>query len=195
MKSLLTLSLAVVALSTTVSAQAVIIDAKFSGKVTEQVGTTFAVNAAISGQFLYDTDLSKYTSFVIGGLSVAPGYSSIADMTPDRNTVLYEAQVSALNPGVTVNNTFKLNLEAGGNPFPAVTAIALLTNSGLASNLDPLVSSFGYYTANANGTNIKSLSASLTSLTVTAVPEPSTALMLAAGAAVLALSRLRKTRC
>jgi hypothetical protein len=194
MKSLSTLCVAAATLATALSAQAVIIDAKFSGNVKEQAGTTFAVGAAISGEFFFDTATNKYLSFVIGGLSVAPGFDSKADMSPDQYQALYQADLSALTPGVTINSNFKLDLQAGGAFFPTNSAVALLTSSALASNLDPLASSFGFYTGNADGTNIKSLNASLKSLSITAVPEPSTALMLAAGAALLALRGVRKAR-
>jgi PEP-CTERM motif len=194
MKAVFTLSLAVAALVTTVSAQAVIVDAKFSGVVQSQSGTTFATGAPISGEFIYDTVTSQYTSFVIGGLSVATGYESKADMTPDGNSVLYQAQVSAALTGGPVNNTFALNLEAGTTPFPLVSAAALLTNAALFTKLDFAASTFGFYSGNANGTNIKQLTASLNALSITAVPEPATWALFAAGAALLSLRGVRKTK-
>jgi hypothetical protein len=115
-------------------------------------------------------------------------------MALDLNGALYEAQIAASGTTRTTNSTFQLDLQAGGNPFPAVTAIALRTNSGLAANLDPNNSTFGFYIGNADGTNIKSLNASLKTLSVTAATVPSTALMLAASAALLALRGVRKTR-
>lgn len=178
MKQSIILALAVTTAATSLSAQADIITAQFAGNVQAQSGTSFVLNAPISGQFVYDTVSSKYLNFTIGGQAPAAGFASSADITPDQYSAIYEAQLSP-QPGNTLNSTFTLDLE-GINKWPGFNAIALLSNtSALPSNLDYAASTFGFYIANSDGTAIRSLTAGLNTLSVTAVPEPgSWALML-----------------
>ena len=186
MKRISTLALAVTALATTLSAQADVIDAKFSGTVQSQINAGVAVNSPIAGEFIFDTSSASFTMFVIGGKSVAAGFSSLADMTPDKYTALYTAQVSPTTNGGNVNSTFTVDLEALNAGWAAANAVALLTNTAqLATNLDTVNSSFGYYTSNADGSNVKSLTAVLTSLQVTAVPEPATTALWLSGVIVI----------
>ena len=198
MQRLLTLAVAVAAVATTLSAHAEVIDATFSGTVSAQTGTPFALGATIGGEFTYDTSTSSYVSFKVGGQSVAAGYASTADFSPDLYTALYRAQLSPVPQGgepnsTFLNSTFVVDLEALNAPWASANPIALLSsNAQLAGNLDKINSSFGYYTANADGTNIKSVTASLASLVVTTVPEPATALLFAAGAALLGLRSVRR---
>jgi hypothetical protein len=52
---------------------------------------------------------------------------------------------------------------------------------------------FTYYMANSNGTNLQTLTATLTGITVSAVPEPSAMALLLAGIAVVgAVARRRQ---
>ena len=174
-------------------AAATVIDAKFSGTVASQTSTSFAVGAAISGEFLYDTAAAQYLSFVIGGQSVASGFASTAAVTPDRYSAIYQAQLSPVPLPGTRNDTFTVDLE-GQNPWPSNDAVALLTNgSQLASNLDTTLSSFGFYDAAANGTDVHSLNATLSTVQIAAVPEPSTAVLLLLGVAAVA-RRLRHSK-
>jgi hypothetical protein len=192
MKRLLTLAVAVAAVASPLSAQAAVLDVNFSGLVQSQTGTTFAVGSPISGEFLYDASSSTYLSFKIGGYSVAPGYASSASVTPDQYSALYTAQVSPVPLGGTINSTFSLDLE-GMNQWPTFDAVALLTHSSqIPGNLDTTLSNFGFYTANADGTNIQQLTASITRF---AVPEPASFGLLLVGAAAMFSQRLtRRTR-
>ena len=191
MKRFISLVCAATAILTTAPASATLLDARFSGIVDSQQNTTFATGAAIAGEFIYDTLTNRYVRFNIGGLSVAPGYSSSASITPDLYSALYQAQVSPVLSGGTLNSTFTVDLEAL-NRWPSGNAVALLLNAAqLATNLDTTLSTFGFYTANADGTNIRSLSANLTSIRV-AIPEPETALLLLAGVVAFCVPRLRR---
>ena len=193
MKRLLSIAGAFVALAAAAPAHAFLIDARFAGIVdTQRNYPTLPSGASVDGEFVYDTATSRYVSFTIGGLSVAPGYASTASVTPDLYSAIYQAQLSPV-PGGTLNSTFNLDLEGIGR-WPSSNAIALLLNaSQLANNLDTTLSTFGFFTGNADGTNIRSLSAALSRIQVTAIPEPGSVLLLVAGAAAAAM-RLRRRR-
>ncbi len=184
MKTLSAIALAVAALGTAASAQADVIDVTFSGVVQSQIGTTAVVNSPISGRFKYDTVLAAYTMFTIGGQSVAAGFASMADMSPDKYTALYTAQLSPVAVGGDVNSTFTVDLE-GIAPWTASGAVALLTSAQLATNVDTTLSNFSYYMANSNGTNLQTVTASLTAIQVSAVPEPTSLALLLAGVAAV----------
>lgn len=195
MKTSVVVSLGVAALATASSAQAALVNATFSGTVSTQTATSFAVGAAVGGSFSYDTTTGRYLSFDVAGQSVAPSFVSTATFTPDRYSAIYRAQRSPVEQGGTLNSTFSVDLESLLTPWASATPLALLTNATeLASNFDRPSSSFGYYTANADGTDIRALTANFGTLTVTTpVPEPSTAaLMFAGGALLLGARRLRR---
>jgi hypothetical protein len=193
MKRLLTLAVAVAAVASSLSAQATVLDVKFSGIVQSHIGTSFADNAPISGEFFLDSSTSKYLSFKIGGYSVAPGYTSSATITPDQYSALYTAQVSPVTQGGTINSTFSLDLE-GKNQWSTFNAVALLAdNSQLPGNID-FYSTFGFYTGNADGTNIKQLTASLNSIAVSTVPEPENFELMMVGWLVIGIRLARRTR-
>ena len=186
MKHIFATAVAVAAAAIAGSASADVIDAKFSGQVATQTNTSFAVGAAINGEFLYDTVSSHYLSFVIGGQSVLPGFLSTATITPDLYSAIYQAQLSPVPLPGTRNSTFTVDLE-GQNPWPSNNALALLTNAGqLATNLDRIFSNFGYYNANSDGTDVHALSATLAAFQVSAVPEPSTVALMLVGLAAAA---------
>lgn len=180
------------ALATTIcTANASVIDARFNGTVTTQTNTTFAVGGVIAGEFFYDTALQRFLSFTIGGRSVAPGYTSSASMTPDRFSAIYQAQVSPVSGGAN-NSTFAVDLE-GINPWSTGNAITLLLNAAqLATNLDTTFSTFGFFTGNADGTNVSSLTASLAAIRVTAVPEPGSVGLVLIGLVAIGLRRTRR---
>lgn len=195
MKRLSTLALALAALATTASAQAAVIDAKFIGTVQSQANAGYALNSPIIGEFVFDTVAAQYLSFVIGGQSIAAGFSSTAALTPDLFTALYRAQLSPVQQGGGLNSTFVVDLEALNMPWPANGAVALLLNAGqLTSNLDLANSSFGFFTANSDGTNVRSVSAALNRLQVSAAPEPASIALMLGGMAMLGLNRARRRR-
>ncbi len=174
------------------TAQANILDARFDGTVNTQTNTSFSIGNAISGEFLYDTAVGRFLSFTIGGQTVAPGYTSSASITPDLYTALYQAQVSPLSGGTT-NSTFVVDLEAI-NQWPSTNALALLQNAvQLNSNLDTTLSNFGFYNANADGTNIRSLNATLASIRVAAIPEPGTVALVVIGLSAIGLRGRRRS--
>ena len=190
MKRFLMHAAAIAAAVSTFSATAAVIDAKFTGTVDTQTSTAFAVGSTLSGEFKYDTAAGKYLLFTIGGQSVAPGYASSGTLTPDLFSAIYQAQVSPLSGG-TVNSTFNVDLE-GISPWSTASAFALLLSPAmLATNLDTTLSTFGFYNANADGTNVHAVTALLKSIGVTAVPEPATTALLFAGAIALTLRRQR----
>lgn len=181
-------------------AQAAILDARFSGTVISQSGTNSALGSTVSGEFIYNTGTSAYTSFTIAGLSAAPGSASTAALTPDGTDATYRAQISAVQQGGSVNQTFVLDLESLTNfvqPVLPTSAVALLTNASELATLDlasnpasQFPSTFGYSLANANGTGVSRLTADLVNLQVF-VPEPASLALLAAACAGLAMRRRR----
>lgn len=192
MKNFFAIALTSAALATAASADAAVVDVKFSGTVQSQIGTGLALNSVINGEFVYDTALSAYTLFTIAGQSVAPGFASKADISADMFTALYTAQLSPVAVGGDVNSSFSVDLEALDTPWSG-SAVALLTSPQLASNLDTKLSTFSYYTANSNGTNLKTVTANLAGIQVSAVPEPASAALLLAGlGAVGAVVRRRQ---
>lgn len=166
--------------------QAAVLDAKFSGTVASQAGTSFVTGATVNGEFTYSTDLNTFLTFTVGGTSVVPGFGSSASLTPDQFSALYRAQLSPVQQGGTLNSTFTVDLE-GLSPWPTTNAVALLTNAGaLATNLDTITnlndfisSTFGFATGNSDGSNVRRVTADLTSIQVS-VPEPATFALLAA---------------
>ena len=192
MKRFLILAVATAAAATTLTAQAVVLNASFSGTVTARQGAGVpALGTNIAGTFSYDTLTAKYLSFAVGSFADASGYASVANITPDQYTALSPAQVSAVPTGTTTSS-FKVDLE-GLAKWSGFDAAALLTNSSqLPSNIDTAASTFGFYTGNADGTNIKSLEASLGGFTVAVVPEPASGVLMLLG--VIALGRMVQRR-
>ena len=180
---------AMVALAAAIPAQAAVVyGVSFTGVVSETQGATGeAVGSTVMGHFDLDSGSGNFLDFMIAGQSVAAGYQSSATIGPALTDAIYTAQVSPMSLGTPSNSTFSLDLSALSN-WPATdTAFTLLTDTAqLTTNLDTInnplsafPSTFDYFTANANGTNVVALSANLASLTVTATPEPASLGLLA----------------
>jgi len=193
MKSFALLAVALAAAALTHSARADVLDVKVTGIVDAQIDSGLAVGDAVIGEFVFDTASLKFSSFTVGGRSVAPGFTSAADITPDLYSALYKAQVSPVQGG-TQNSTFAVDLESLTG-WPSNVATALLSNaSQLATNLDTTFSSFGYYVANADGTGVHRLDAVLGAIQVSVVPEPTSTTLLLAGMATFGLRRAVQRR-
>lgn len=149
-------------------AHAILINAAYTGAVTSQSNTSFAVGNTITGSFSYDTDLGDFPTFVIGTFTKPAG--AAPTLTNDGFTALYRSQVSAvLQPGGT-NTTLAIELNGA---FSTRSPTALLLQPNLFASLDS-TSSINYLRADAAGTPASTvrLTATLTGLTVTTVPEP-----------------------
>lgn len=149
-------------------AHAVLINAAYTGAVTGQLNSNFAVGSAITGSFSYDTVLQDFPSFTIGGFTKPAG--AVPTATNDGFTALYRSQLSVLPLGSGVNNTLAVELDG---TFTTRDPVALLLQPNLFASLDN-TSSINYLRSDAAGTpaNTVRLTATLTGLTVTAVPGP-----------------------
>jgi hypothetical protein len=181
--------LAIAALAAVVPAHAAILAVSFTGTVFQTQGATGqAVGSTVTGHFDLNSATGSYLDFMIAGKSVAAGYMSSATIGPALFDAIYTAQVSPVSSGMPSNSSFSLDLSSLTTWPSTDTAYTLLTDkTQLMTNLDTIgnplsafPSTFNYYTANANGTNVVSLSADLTSVTATAtVPEPASLLLVA----------------
>ena len=166
-------------------ARAALIELSFAGTVSTQQGTSYLPGQTINGELNYDPGSNTITAFTIGAYSVQPQYASSAYISIDQYSAIYMAQTSPVAQGTSTNQTFALDLEAittfpyTGNPTS--DAVALLTNrSQIPANLDPAASNFSFYIANADGTNIQSLNATLLPNSVE-LPEPASLPILLTG--------------
>ena len=159
--------------------------ANFTGIVDQTQGkaTGESIGSTVASHFDLDSSPGNFLDFSIAGRSVAPGYLSFASIGPTLFDAIYTAQVSPVASGVPSNSSFTLDLSLLSTWPSTDTAYTLLTDENeLTTNLDtvdnPLSafpSTFSYYTANADGTNVVALDADLTSITATAAaatPEP-----------------------
>jgi hypothetical protein len=153
----------------------------FTGIVDQTQGATGeTTGSTVTGRFDLDSATGNFLDFMIAGKSVAAGYTSMAGIVPALTDAIYTAQVSPVLSTGTPNSTFSLDLSSLTSWPSTDNAFTLLTDkTQLTTNLDTITnplsafpSTFDYFTANADGTNIVSLSANLTSITATATPEP-----------------------
>ncbi|HEV3329682.1 MAG TPA: PEP-CTERM sorting domain-containing protein [Bryobacteraceae bacterium] len=177
--------LAIAALAAVVPAHADIVSFNFTGTVYQTQGSPGpVVGNTVTGHFDL-TSTGTFLDYTIAGKSVAPGFTSSATIGPALTDAIYMAQVSPVSSGMP-NSTFSLDLSSLTNWPSADTFFTLLSDkTQLPSNLDTInnplsmfPSTFKYYTANANGTNVVSLSADLTSFTAQAVPEPASLVLI-----------------
>lgn len=194
--------LAFASFAATVPVSAATYSVNFTGIVSQTQGTTGqAIGNTVTGRFDLD-DLSRsFLDFTIAGQSVASGFSSSATIVPALTDAIYMAQVTPVSTGGSVNSTFTLDLSSLTTWPASETPFSLLTDTAqLASNLDAVnrtgstfPSTFSYYTGNANGTNVVSLTANLTSITAAATaPEPATFALLGSSLVVLGLWARRR---
>ncbi len=182
--------LAIAALAAVAPAYATVYSVSFTGTVDQTQGATGqSLGNSVSGHFDLDSLTGNYLDFTIAGQSVAAGYLSSASIVPAMSDAIYTAQVSPVAQGTQTNSTFSLDLSSLSTWPTTDTVYTLLTDTTqLTTNLDTasnpasaFPSTFNYYTANANGTNVVSLNADLTSITVTtATPEPSSLALIGA---------------
>lgn len=186
----LTLSfVAAAALAASMQAHAApIYTADFTGIVYQTQGATGqAIGNTVMGHFDLDAATGTFLDFTIAGRSVAAGFLSSASIGPARFDAIYTAQVSPVALGAPSNSTFSLDLSSLTTWPASDTAFTLLTDTTqLARNLDTISnplsafpSTFNFYTANADGTNVVALAANLTSITATATPEPASLMLVA----------------
>jgi hypothetical protein len=197
------LVLATTALAVIVPAHAATIAANFTGIVYQTQGATGqAVGNTVTGHFDLDSTSGNFLDFMIAGKSVAPGYQSFASIGAALFDAIYTAQVSPLASGMPSNNSFSLDLSSLATWPATETAFTLLTSTTqLTTNLDTVTnplsafpSTFSYYTANADGTNVVALYANLTSITATATPEPASLMLVASSVLGLGVFVFRRTR-
>ncbi len=191
-----------------VPASAIVYNANFSGPVTSTQGAAGrAVGDIVSGSFAL-TDAGQFTSFTIDGKNPSAGYGSTAAYSPavtNPPDAIYRAEVLPVQQGGTSNSSFTLDLSSlTAWPGASESAIALLgdagqltTNLDLASNLmSTFPSTFGYYTASADGLNIVALTGDLASVSVStagqAVLEPASLALL--GGSLLGLGATCRLR-
>src|SRR5215472_12526914 len=153
--------LALTALAATVPAHAAILAVSFTGTVFQTQGATGqAIGSTVMGHFDLNSTTGSYLDFTIGGKSVATGYMSSATIGPALTDAIYMAQLSPVSTGMPSNSTFSLDLSSLTTWPSTDTAYTLLTDTTqLTTNLDTInkpssafPSTFGYYTANSNGT-------------------------------------------
>jgi len=178
------LILAAAALGTVIPAHATVFSVSFSGVVADSTGATGeAVGDIIAGSFNLNDGSGQFSSFSIAGKSAPAG--SLANNGLSFTDALYEDQLSPVSAWGNVNSTFKLDLSSLSEwPVGSDSIYALLTDSSqIPSNLDTsgdfFTSTFGYYMSDAAGNNVVQLDADLTSLKVTASPEPASLALLA----------------
>ena len=154
-------------------AGAVLIDASYTGAVTNQLNSAFAIGDVIAGSFSYDTALGDFPAFTIGGFDKPAG--AVSTISNDGFTALYRVQVSSVLGG-NINSTLAVALDGA---FTTTDPVALLQQPNLFASLED-TSSINFLRAAAAGTPASTVrvTATLTGLSVTTVPEPASLALL-----------------
>ena len=178
------------------SAQASLITADFSGTVTSEARTAYAVGSAISGAFTYDTASGHYTAFTIGSYGLPAGAASYAPPAfASTQSVQFAARSSASAANGSTSTSLTVDLETNGffntenlASFTAAPGPGALTTSSTDPN-----PSFFEYASGVSGSPVAFVNATLSSFgpPATSVPEPASLALLSFGAAALALGRRR----
>ncbi len=173
--------LAFTALAVVLPARAASYSVDFTGIVSQTQGPTGeAVGNAVTGHFDLDSVTSSFLDFTIAGQSIAAGYQSSVSIGPNNRDAFYSAQITAVPRSPSIGSTFWLDLSSLTSWPQTDSAYTLLADTNqLTTNLETINNSrsgfpsdFFYYTANFDGTNAVGLSGNLTSINVTATPEP-----------------------
>ena len=179
------------------SADAAVINAAFSGTVSSQASTAYALGSAISGSFSYDTSLERYTGFNIGTYSLPAGATSnVPPPLSATQSVQFSAIAASSSTGGTTNTALTVDLETNGF-FNTTNLLSFVQNPGpgaITTNpLDPNPSFFEY-ASGSSGSPSAFVIADLSSFaaTVTGVPEPASLALLAAALSGLAVTRCRR---
>lgn len=170
------------------------INAVYQAVVSTADGTTANTGLTdgqiVDGSFVIDSVTGQLLSSTLDGFTVSTGDSTAA-VTPTKFSALYQLGTQAIYPTDRNNSiTVMLNALATFNTF---SAMSLLTDSTLTSQLDLSGSPFGstaaYLNADAGYTDVTKVFAYITSFSV--VPEPATIALFSMGLAGLAVIRRR----